>query len=310
MNADHLRKLETELPNPDTRGIDGMDTLEILAAINREDGKIAAVIQNCLPALAEMVDHIYSCLENGGRLFYIGAGTSGRLGVLDASECPPTYGVSPDLVQGIIAGGDSALKKSSEQAEDSPENGKNDLILHNLTGRDAVIGLAASGRTPYVIGALDYARSVGAYTGAISCVSHAKLSGHAQTAIEAVTGPEAITGSTRMKAGTAQKMILNMVSTSVMVKMGKVYHNLMVDVQPTNEKLAVRASSILQECLGCSSERAKDLLSTSKNQVKLAILMGLTDLPAEPAQTYLEKAKGRLNKAVALWRAENEAAPL
>ena len=305
MNTEHLRKLETELPNPDTRGIDAMDTLEILTAINREDAKIPAVIQNLLPALAEMVDHIYACLEKGGRPFYIGAGTSGRLGVLDASECPPTYGVSPELVQGIIAGGDSALRKSSEQAEDSPEKGKDDLMHQGLTDRDAVIGLAASGRTPYVIGALDYASSLGAYTGAISCVSHAEMSGHARTAIEAVTGPEAVTGSTRMKAGTAQKMILNMISTSVMIKMGKVYGNLMVDVQPTNEKLAARASSILRECLGCTKEQAQGLLAASNNQVKLAVLMGLTDLAAGPAQEYLEKAKGRLNQAVALWQADS-----
>ena len=305
MNTDYFKKLETELPNPDTLGIDAMETLEILTAINREDAKIAAVVQNCLPALTEMVDHICACLDRGGRLFYIGAGTSGRLGVLDASECPPTYGVSPILVQGVIAGGDSALRKSSEQAEDSPENGKTDLIRHGLTSRDAVIGWASSGRTPYVIGALDYAHSIGAYTGAVSCVSHARLSGHAQTAVEAVTGPEVVTGSTRMKAGTAQKMILNMISTCVMIKMGKVYKNLMVDVQPTNEKLAARAASIICECLGCSSGQAGALLEASGNKVKLAILMGLTDLSAGPAKGYLEKAKGRLNIALSLIRAEN-----
>ena len=244
------------------------------------------------------MDEICARLEQGGRLIYIGAGTSGRLGVLDASECPPTYGVSPELVQGIIAGGDRALRESSEGAEDNAQAGADDLRALGISQKDAVVGLAASGRTPYVIGALDYADSVGAYTGAVSCVSGAEMSRHAKTVVEAVTGPEAVTGSTRMKAGTAQKMILNMISTSVMIKMGKVYQNLMVDVQPTNEKLVIRSINIIRECLDCGEERAAELLKASGRCVKLAVLMGLTGLEPEPAKQRLEQAGGRLRSAI------------
>ena len=211
-----------------------MNTLDMARTINLEDTVVTTAVETALPDIARLIDGICERLQNGGSLYYIGAGTSGRLGVLDASECPPTYGVSPLLVQGIIAGGDSALRNSSESAEDSPENGKQDLIAHGFTSRDALVGLAASGRTPYVIGALDYARSIGALTGSIACVSHAAVSSHAEIPIETVTGPEVITGSTRMKAGTAQKLILNMLSTCTMIKLGKVYQNIMVDVRPSN----------------------------------------------------------------------------
>lgn len=298
MNTDILKMLETEKRNPRTMEIDSMGTLEILTAINEEDAQVASAVQKCLPALCEMVERICSRLEQGGRLYYIGAGTSGRLGVLDASECPPTYGVSPELVQGIIAGGDTALRTSGEKEEDKYDQGKQDLIDHGFTKNDALIGLAASGRTPYVIGALDYANSIGAYTGAVSCVSDAQISGHAQTAVEAITGPEAITGSTRMKAGSAQKMILNMISTSVMVKMGKVYQNLMVDVQPSNEKLVSRSINIIRECTGCGLEQAAELLSASQNNVKLAIFMGIAGLDFTTAQNRLNQAHGLLRAAL------------
>lgn len=302
MNTNNIKNLETELRNPRTQTIDSMNTLDILTAINKEDMTVPAAIQKCLPVLAEIVNEICSRLENGGRLYYVGAGTSGRLGVLDASECPPTYGVSPLLVQGIIAGGDSALRVSSEGTEDNPQQGRSDLIKAGITKKDAVIGLAASGRTPYVIGALDYANSIGAYTGAVSCVSGAQISGHARIAAEAVTGPEVITGSTRMKAGTAQKMILNMISTSVMIKLGKVYENLMVDVQPSNKKLLLRAASIVRECAGCGEEEAMELLAASGNHVKYAVFMGITGCKAEEAETYLKQAKGHLRLALDIYK--------
>ena len=243
----NLKNLETEQRNPRTMHIDSMSTLDMVRTVNQEDAAVTQAVETALPDIARLIDGICERLQNGGSLYYIGAGTSGRLGVLDASECPPTYGVSPLLVQGIIAGGDSALRDSSESAEDSPKNGKQDLLSHGFTSRDALVGLAASGRTPYVIGALDYARSIGALTGSVACVSHAAISSHAEIPIEAVTGPEVITGSTRMKAGTAQKLILNMISTCTMIKLGKVYQNLMVDVRPSNEKLVERSLGILQE---------------------------------------------------------------
>lgn len=275
-----------------------MNTLDMARTINLEDTVVTTAVETALPDIARLIDGICERLQNGGSLYYIGAGTSGRLGVLDASECPPTYGVSPLLVQGIIAGGDSALRNSSESAEDSPENGKQDLIAHGFTSRDALVGLAASGRTPYVIGALDYARSIGALTGSIACVSHAAVSSHAEIPIETVTGPEVITGSTRMKAGTAQKLILNMLSTCTMIKLGKVYQNLMVDVRPSNEKLVERSLGILTECTGCSREKAEELLRASDYHVKTAILMALTHLDAAQARDALNHAGGRLADAL------------
>ncbi|MCI8556641.1 MAG: N-acetylmuramic acid 6-phosphate etherase [Lachnospiraceae bacterium] len=305
MNINPIRTLETEQRNPCTNNIDSMSTLEILTVINEQDALIASAVQKCLPYLAEMVENICNRIMHGGHLYYIGAGTSGRLGVLDASECPPTYGVSSQMVQGIIAGGDSALRVSSEGTEDDPFQGQKDLIHFGLSKEDAVIGLAASGRTPYVIGALDYANSIGAYTGAVSCVSNAQISGHAQTAVEAITGPEVITGSTRMKAGTAQKMILNMISTSVMIKAGKVYQNLMVDVIPSNEKLIFRAAGIIQECTGRNQEQALKVLKTSQHSVKHAIFMEITGLTLEQAQKHLERANGRLQAALNhYWKSE------
>lgn len=272
----HLDQLETEQRNLRTMNIDRLTTLEMLTLINEEDKTIADCVEKCIPAIAKLIDLCHERMMMGGRVIYIGAGTSGRLGVLDASECPPTYGVSPSLFQGLIAGGYEALLKAKEGAEDSEELARADLQKIALNENDTVIGLAASGRTPYVIGGLKYANEIGALTGSIACVSHAKISRYATCPIEAVTYAEVVTGSTRMKAGTAQKMILNMISTTLMIQYGKVYQNLMVDVQPTNEKLVERAKRIIQEATGCTENEANHYLEASGQDVKLAICMYLT----------------------------------
>jgi N-acetylmuramic acid 6-phosphate etherase len=264
----NLNVLDTEQTNLNSQNIDRMETPDILRVINREDQTVALAVEKILPAVGELVDRIYERMLRGGRVIYIGAGTSGRLGVLDSSECPPTYGVDASLIQGIIAGGFGALIKAKEGAEDDPELARKDLIQVGLTRNDTVIGLAASGRTPYVIGGLDYANEIGAYTGAISCVHNAEISEHAEIGIEAVVGPEVVTGSTRMKAGTAQKMILNMISTSLMIKCGKVYKNLMVDVQPTNEKLVERAKRIIVSSSGCGYGEAEDFCKKAVQMLK------------------------------------------
>ncbi|ARP50827.1 MULTISPECIES: N-acetylmuramic acid 6-phosphate etherase [Caproicibacterium] len=294
----NLNMLETEQVNPNSQNIDVMDTIDILHVINEEDQTVALSVKKVLPKVAELVDRIHVRMMKGGRVIYIGAGTSGRLGVLDASECPPTYGVDPSLIQGLIAGGFGALLKAQEGAEDDTELAKGDLQKAGLTTDDTVIGLAASGRTPYVIGGLDYANSIGALTGAISCVHNAKISEHADTKIEAIVGPEVITGSTRMKAGTAQKMILNMISTSLMIKYGKVYKNLMVDVQPTNEKLVERAKHIIMSSSKCSYEEALRYLEQSGGKVKIAICMAITHLPKENCGIILKNANGNISKAI------------
>ena len=233
-------KLDTEKNNQRTMDIDVLSTEKILQKINDEDQLVASIVAKNIPQIAPLVNQIVDRMQQGGRLFYIGAGTSGRLGVLDAAECPPTYGVDPGLVIGLIAGGEKAMFIAQEGAEDSLDLAKKDLTDYQLGDKDTVIGLAASGRTPYVIGGLQFAREIGALTGAISCVQGAEISKFAQYPIEAVTGAEAIMGSTRMKAGTAQKLILNMISTSVMIKLGKVYKNYMVDLKPINKKLVIR----------------------------------------------------------------------
>lgn len=293
-----LNALETEQVNPNSRNIDQMDTLGMLQVINREDQSVAAAVQKVLPQIAQMVDCIHARMMKGGRVIYIGAGTSGRLGVLDASECPPTYGVDSTLIQGIIAGGYSALLKAKEGAEDNLQLAGKDLEAAGLTSQDTVIGLAASGRTPYVIGGLDYAAKIGAYTGAVSCVSNAEISKHAKAKIEVIVGPEVVTGSTRMKAGTAQKMILNMISTSLMIQYGKVYGNLMVDVQPTNEKLVERAKRIIMASSSCSYEEAAEYLEQSGNHVKIAICMALTKLSKKDCDIILTKAQGNISQAI------------
>lgn len=300
MGSNILQGLNTEQQNPNTWNIDTCSTAEILEKINQEDQKIAFVVEKQLPAITKLVDAAYESLKKGGRIIYVGAGTSGRLGILDASECPPTYGVSDEVVQGIIAGGMPAIFKAQEGAEDSKIKGKEDLIEKNLNANDIVIGLAASGRTPYVIGALEYANEIGAATGSVCCVDNGAVSSIAKYPVEVVTGPEVVTGSTRMKAGTAQKMVLNMISTSVMIKIGKVYHNYMVDVQPTNEKLEVRACGIIHSLTEVSEEEAQRLFIESGKNVKIAIVMSIASCGKEEAEKALKETDGHLNKAIQL----------
>ncbi|MAS37373.1 MAG: N-acetylmuramic acid 6-phosphate etherase [Anaerolineaceae bacterium] len=288
----------TEQRNPKSMGIDQSPTLEILQIINEEDATIAGAIRQVLPAIAEAVDMISERMRNGGRLFYTGAGTSGRLGILDAVECVPTFSVSPELVQGIIAGGEGAVVHSIEGAEDSPEGGRDDLIARSLTAQDAVVGIAASGRTPYVVGALNYARQIGAGTVGISCNAPAPVLDTADIAIAALVGPEILTGSTRLKSGTAQKLILNMISTTTMIKLGKVYNNLMVDVKVSNAKLADRARRIVSEVTGLSTDEAAALLNQTHNEVKPAIVMAVLGVSVEEARTRLDAAQGMLGAVI------------
>lgn len=296
--SENIKALDTEQVNPATVNIDLMNTAEILHAINEEDKKVAYAVEKTIPEITKLVDAIHERMMKGGRVIYIGAGTSGRLGILDASECPPTYGVSDQLIQGMIAGGLGAILKAKEGAEDDMELAANDLRALNINETDTIIGLAASGRTPYVIGGLEYAKTKNALTGAISCVHNAQISKHADYGIEAITGPEAITGSTRMKAGTAQKMILNMISTSLMIKYGKVFHNLMVDVQPTNEKLIIRASNIISSASGCSLEEANIYLKKCKNNVKLAICYAVSGLDLQTCEQILQDNQGNVSKSL------------
>ncbi|UYN99159.1 MAG: N-acetylmuramic acid 6-phosphate etherase [Devosia sp.] len=294
-----LDKLVSEARNPDTMQIDLMSTGEILSAMNREDAKVAEAVRQVLPAIAMTVDRIVDAFKAGGRLIYMGAGTSGRLGVLDASECPPTFGVPEGMVIGLIAGGDRALRHPIEGAEDSREEGRRDLEKINLSARDVVVGIAVSGRTPYVIGALDHARSTGAVTAALSCNPDSAIARMADIAISPVVGPEALTGSTRLKSGTAQKLVLNMLTTASMIRIGKSYENLMVDVSVSNEKLAARATRILVEVTGCTPEQAEGFLVASGNNVKLAILMALTGLDAAAGTQALGQSDGFLRRAAA-----------
>ncbi len=272
----NIDTLLTETRNPKSTRLSAMSTLEMLTLINSEDATVAGAVRACLEDIAGLVDACHERMEKGGRVFYIGAGTSGRLGVLDASECPPTYGVTSDLFIGLIAGGQTAFTKAVEGAEDDEQAAVKDLQEHNLNSNDTVIGLAASGRTPYVKGGLAYAREVHALTAAIACVKNPAIFADADYKINPLTGPEVVTGSTRMKAGTAQKLILNMISTSLMVKAGKVYQNLMVDVQPTNEKLVDRAARIIVEATGCDLDVAKSTLKACHLSTKLAITVILS----------------------------------
>ncbi|RKL62144.1 N-acetylmuramic acid 6-phosphate etherase [Thermoanaerobacteraceae bacterium SP2] len=293
-----LAKLVTEGRNPDTMDIDMLETKEMLKKINNEDKKVPLAVEKEIPNIAKAVDVIAQRLREGGKLFYIGAGTSGRLGVLDASECPPTYGVDPEMVQGIIAGGDTAIRKSMEGVEDDAGQGKIDLMGKKLSSKDAVVGLAASGRTPYVLGAMEYARSIGVLTVGICCTPENLMEKYADIMITPVVGPEVITGSTRMKAGTAQKLVLNMISTGVMIKLGKVYSNLMVDVRATNEKLVQRARRIVKQATGAGEELIDKVLEETEFNVKLAIVMILTGLRKDEAEKLLEKNFGHIRKAL------------
>lgn len=295
-----LEGLLTEACNPDTIDIDKRSSLEIVAQINREDQKVALAVQAILPDIARAVDDIVAAIRAGGRLFYLGAGTSGRIGILDASECPPTYGTPPELVQGLIAGGPQAIFRAVEGAEDSVTLAAEDLTGKQLSAQDIVVGIAASGRTPYVIGGLRYARSVGCRTIALTCSPDSEMANVADHSLTVLTGPEVITGSTRMKAGTAQKMVLNMLTTASMIGLGKVYSNLMVDVQATNLKLKERAKRMVSQAAGVSHSQAEAALQAANGSAKLAIVMSLTGTSAEDASRLLQAGQGFVAKALAL----------
>ena len=290
--------IQTEAINPATVHIDTLSTIDMVTLINAEDKKVADAVEAELPHIAQAVDIIAAQMKKGGRLVYSGCGTSGRLGVLDAVECPPTFGVSPDVVVGLIAGGDRAFIKAVEGAEDSAALGRQDLANIGLTKTDVVVGIAASGRTPYVLGGLEYAKEMGCHTVGISCNPGSAVGGAAELAIEVVPGPECLTGSTRLKAGTAQKLILNMISTATMVRCGKAFQNLMVDVVPTNEKLRVRAENIVMEATGVAREQAKEALLQAGDKVKTAILMILVGCGREEAEEKLEKTNGHIREAM------------
>lgn len=289
----------TEERNPRTTHIDQLSTLDILQVMNDEDSAVTRVVRNALPQIALAVDAIVQAIERGGRLIYVGAGTSGRLGVLDAAECVPTFNTAPGLVIGVIAGGQAALTRAVEGAEDRSDDGERDLSNLNLTAKDVVIGIAASGRTPYVLGAMNAANQLGAVTAGIACNVPSALLDVVHIPIGLPVGPEVITGSTRLKAGTAQKMVLNMLSTTSMVRLGKVYGNLMVDVQITNEKLAHRAERITAEIADVTIEEARRLLHDT-GSVKAAVLVHLRGITADEAQARLEQTGGRLRDALEL----------
>ena len=293
-----LNQLITEQRNPNSMQLDSLSAQELVALINREDQQVALAVEKCLPQIASAVEKIVAAFERGGRLVYVGAGTSGRLGVLDASECPPTYGVKPEMVVGLIAGGDHALRHPIEGAEDNVQQGQADLEEIDFSARDVLVGIAASGRTPYVLGALNYAKQLGATTVSIASNPKSKMAEVADIAIETVVGPEVLTGSSRMKSGTAQKLVLNMLTTASMVLIGKCYQNLMVDVQASNEKLKARALKIVMEATECDNEAAANVLTKANGQVKLAILMQLSGLDALEAQSLLDKSNGKLRQAL------------
>jgi N-acetylmuramic acid 6-phosphate etherase len=299
MSEVDLSRLTTEARNPRTLELDTMTTEQFLTVMNDEDRKVPDAVAAALPSIAAAVELVAAAFRRGGRLIYIGAGTSGRLGVLDAVECPPTFGTSPDQVVGLIAGGERAFVKAVEGAEDSLDLAREDLAGLGLNPDDVVVGIAASGRTPYVIGGLDYAREVGAPTVSVCCNPGSEVSKHADVAIEVDNGPEVLTGSTRLKSGTSQKLILNMISTASMVRVGKVYGNLMVDVMPTNEKLVVRARGIVQAATGCDEATAAQAIEAAGGHAKTAIVMILAGVDAAAARERLAAADGFVRGAVA-----------
>ncbi|QKJ60132.1 N-acetylmuramic acid 6-phosphate etherase [Serratia fonticola] len=294
----NLSQMVTESRNPASSQIDTLPTLDLLAVINSEDQKVPLAVAATLPAIAKVVDLVVEAFACGGRLIYCGAGTSGRLGILDASECPPTYGTPREQVVGLIAGGHAAILQAVENAEDNPQMGEQDLRNLGFNARDVLVGIAASGRTPYVLGAMAYARSVGATAVAISCNPNSAMSQAADIAIEPVVGPEVVTGSSRMKAGTAQKLILNMITTGAMIRSGKVYSNLMVDVEATNAKLIQRQVNIVVEATECSPEEAEEALNQCQRHCKTAIVMILGGLSAPEASAVLSKNKGFIRQAL------------
>lgn len=289
-----LGQMITEQRNPNSMHIDRASALEIVQIINYEDKLVPLAIEKCLPQIAQAVEKIVIAFQQGGRLIYMGAGTSGRLGVLDASECPPTYGVSPDMVVGLIAGGERALRHPIEGAEDNREQGKLDLQAIQCNEKDVVVGIAASGRTPYVLGGLEYANKLGAVTISIASNPNSAMAQIAKIAIDTIVGPEVLTGSSRMKSGTAQKLVLNMLTTASMVQIGKCYQNLMVDVQASNEKLRARAIRIVMQATECTKEVAEHTLKMADGNAKLAIMMQLGNLDKESAVEILNKNQNKL----------------
>ena len=294
----NLHHLVTEGRNTASENIDQLSTAEMLKVINDEDKKVAFAVEAILPEITQAVDAITTAFARGGRLIYSGAGTSGRLGILDASECPPTFGTSPDQVIGLIAGGHRAILQAVENAEDNAEQGAKDLQAINFCEQDILVGIAASGRTPYALGALSWAKQCGAVTIAISCNAQSPMAECAEIALSAVVGPEVVTGSSRLKAGTAQKMILNMLTTGSMIRSGKVFGNLMVDVEATNQKLVQRQNNIVIEATGCGAKEAETALAACNGQCKTAILMILAELTAEQAQARLVEHKGFIRSAL------------
>ncbi|MFC3022752.1 N-acetylmuramic acid 6-phosphate etherase [Vibrio zhugei] len=294
-----LSHLVSETRNPDTMDIDTLSSLDVVSRLNQQDKLVPLAIEQELPRIAEAVDVITHAFKHGGRLIYLGAGTSGRLGVLDAVECPPTFSVSDDMVVGLIAGGKDAMFKAQEGAEDSRTLGAEELKRIAFSSKDVLVGIAASGRTPYVIGAIDYANRIGAKTVALSCNPNSPIADIAHIAISPIVGPEALTGSTRLKSGTAQKLVLNMLTTASMIRLGKSYQNLMVDVKATNQKLEARATRIVMQATDCGEEEAKTLLEHSHNNAKAAILMHLTGISYQEADKKLRDADGFLRRAIA-----------
>lgn len=293
-----LKRLTTEARNPASAAIDALSALEIVRLMNAEDARVASAVAAVAEPIAEAVEVIARQLSRGGRLIYMGAGTSGRLGVLDASECPPTFSTPPEMVVGLIAGGYQALTRAIEGAEDHPEDGKRDLLAANLQDKDVVVGIATSGRTPYVLGGLTYANELGAFTIGFSCNDACDLSRHARIMINPIVGPEVISGSTRLKAGTATKLVLNMLTTAAMVRMGKTYGNLMVDLRATNSKLALRSCRIVEELTGLDAAAARELLHSCSGELKTAIVAHSRSLSPESARQLLNDVGGHLRQAI------------
>ena len=294
-----LTKLVTESRNNASEAIDTLSTLDILKVINNEDKKVALAVEQTLPAIAQAVDAIAAAFSQGGRLIYIGAGTSGRLGILDASECPPTYGSAPEQVVGLIAGGHQAILKAVENAEDNVEMGADDLKAIHFSAKDVLVGIAASGRTPYVLGAMAYARSMNATVACVSCNPQSPMTEAADIVITPVVGAEVVTGSSRMKAGTAQKLVLNMLTTGAMIRLGKIYGNLMVDVEATNAKLVERQKQIVMQATDCDREQAEMALNACEGHCKTAIVMILTGVDSDTAKVLLQQNKGYIRPAIA-----------
>ena len=293
-----LSTLITEQRNPNSMHVDSLSALDIVQLMNDEDKQVPLAIEKCLPQIAQAVECIVAAFQQGGRLVYIGAGTSGRLGVLDASECPPTFGVSPEMVKGIIAGGERALRHPIEGAEDSKAQAVIDLQTIQFSSKDVLVGIAASGRTPYVIGALEYAKSLGSVTVSIASNPNSAMANIVDIAIDTVVGPEVLTGSSRLKSGTAQKLVLNMLTTASMILMGKCYQNLMVDVQASNEKLKARAIRIVMQATDCDKALAEETLKQADQNAKLAIMMILSGLDRAQAEALLETHQGKLQLAL------------